>query len=232
MVPVDFTMLAQQCAPQVAPVTLAAIVRTESGFNPYAIGVVGARLVRQPASAAEAVATVHELERQGWNYSVGLAQVNRSNFSRYGLGPETAFEPCRNVAAGAAILAGCFAKARTRSPDSQEALRKSFSCYAAGDFVTGYRTGYVQRVVDNAAMHPIPVVPAIEPAIDPAMTPIRVQPLDAAGAGGGMPSQAGAVGEQTGDERAGSEVDPHARKREGQPGDGEHDPLDSSAVAF
>ncbi|WP_438391694.1 lytic transglycosylase domain-containing protein [Caballeronia sp. DA-9] len=228
MAPVDFSMLARQCAPQVAPMTLAAIVRTESGFNPYAIGVVGGRLVRQPESAAEAVATARELERQGWNYSVGLAQVNRSNFSRYGLGPDTAFEPCRNVAAGAAILAGCFAKARKRSPDSQEALRKSFSCYAAGDFVTGYRTGYVQRVVDNAVMHAIPIVPAI----DPGVTPIRVQPRDAAGAGSRMPSQAGAIGEHTGDERAGSEVDPHASKREGQPGGGEHDPPDSSAVVF
>ena len=44
MLPVDFNALAQECAPQTAPATLAAIVRTESGFNPYAIGVVGGRL--------------------------------------------------------------------------------------------------------------------------------------------------------------------------------------------
>ena len=34
MMPLDFIALAQQCAPQVSPVTMAAIVRTESGFQP------------------------------------------------------------------------------------------------------------------------------------------------------------------------------------------------------
>lgn len=177
MAPVDFSTLAQQCAPQVAPTTLAAIVRTESDFNPYAIGVVGGRLARQPASVAEAVATVRALERQGWNYSVGLAQINRSNFSRYGLTPDMAFDPCRNVAAGAAILAGCYAKARTGSSDGQQALLRSLSCYSAGDFLTGYRTGYVQRVVDNAAPHVVPAVPAISST----PPPIRVVPLDEPG---------------------------------------------------
>ena len=58
MLPFDFITLAQQCAPLVSPVTMAAIVRTESGFNPYAIGVVRGRLVRQPASLVEAVGSV------------------------------------------------------------------------------------------------------------------------------------------------------------------------------
>ena len=47
----DFVSLAMQCAPMVAPLTMAAIVKTESGFNPLAIGVNGgARLVRQKES--------------------------------------------------------------------------------------------------------------------------------------------------------------------------------------
>ncbi|EPT7341098.1 hypothetical protein ACVR8P_005750 [Pseudomonas aeruginosa] len=40
----DFMVLAQQCAPTVAPQTMAAVVQVESSFNPYAIGVVGGRL--------------------------------------------------------------------------------------------------------------------------------------------------------------------------------------------
>ncbi|EGC99197.1 lytic transglycosylase catalytic, partial [Burkholderia sp. TJI49] len=44
-----FAQLARACAPNVDPETLAALVRTESGFNPYAIGVVGGHLTRQPA---------------------------------------------------------------------------------------------------------------------------------------------------------------------------------------
>ncbi|WP_208542422.1 lytic transglycosylase domain-containing protein [Burkholderia multivorans] len=180
--PLDFMTLAQQCAPQIAPVTLAAIVRTESEFNPYAIGVVHGRLLRQPSSAAEAIATVRALEAGGWNFSVGLAQVNRANWPAYGLTADNAFEPCRNLAAGAAILQGCFVTARNRqfhadadSPtDAQTALRASLSCYTSGNFSTGYRTGYVQHVVDNVMgqLSPVPTVPAI--------APIPVVPIDAA----------------------------------------------------
>ena len=66
-----FATLAATCAPRVDRLTLEALVRTESAYNPYAIGVVGGRLVRQPATLEEAVATAHSLERQGYNFSVG-----------------------------------------------------------------------------------------------------------------------------------------------------------------
>ncbi|KVA30542.1 lytic transglycosylase [Burkholderia cepacia] len=176
MMPLDFLSIAQRCAPQIDPTTMAAIVRTESGFNPYAIGVVHGRLRRQPLSAAEAVATARALEETGWNFSVGLAQVNRENWPAYGMTPENAFEPCRNLAAGAAILHRCFSAAAKASAfrvltdhqsDVQAALRAGLSCYASGNFSTGYRTGYVQHVVENAAtlkssvpeIVPIPVLP-------------------------------------------------------------------------
>ncbi len=55
------------------------VVRVESSYNPYAIGVVGGRLVRQPDSLPEALATVRMLEARGFNFSLGLAQVNRYN---------------------------------------------------------------------------------------------------------------------------------------------------------
>ncbi|MEM5295631.1 lytic transglycosylase domain-containing protein [Burkholderia sp. JPY481] len=178
----DFMALAQQCAPQIAPVTMAAIVHTESGFNPYAIGVVHGRLLRQPSNAAEAMATVRALEATSWNFSVGLAQVNRANWRAYGLTAGNAFEPCRNLAAGAAILQGCFVAARNRQgyadadsqSDLQTALRASLSCYVSGNFSTGYRTGYVQRVVDNAADR-LPLPPGV-----PAILPLPVVPVDSA----------------------------------------------------
>ncbi|GJH06785.1 hypothetical protein CBA19C8_39530 [Paraburkholderia terrae] len=77
MLPLNFATLVQQCAPQVSPVTMAAIVRTESGFNPHAIGVVHGRLVRQPVNRTEAEATARALAASGWNFSVGLAHVWR-----------------------------------------------------------------------------------------------------------------------------------------------------------
>ncbi|WP_081076833.1 lytic transglycosylase domain-containing protein [Burkholderia cepacia] len=180
MLPLDFAALAQQCAPQVSPVTMAAIVRTESGFNPYAIGVVRGRLVRQPVSEAEAVATVRALSAGGWNFSVGLAQINRANWAAYGLNEQSVFDPCRNLAAGAAILEGCFTAARAAQPDGrrdpQSALRAGLSCYGSGNFLTGYRTGYVQRVVDDVR----PRESSTSQTVVPAIGAIPVVPVDRA----------------------------------------------------
>jgi len=175
--PLDFASLAQQCAPQIPPIMMAAIVRVESGFNPYAIGVVRGRLLRQPSNDAEAVATVRALEAGGWNFSVGLAQINRVNWSAYGLTTENAFEPCRNLAIGAAILQDCLAAARNRRNrqfDAQAALLASLSCYASGDFSTGHRTGYVQRVMNAVARQP-PLASSVT-----GTTPIPVVPIDSA----------------------------------------------------
>lgn len=166
MIPVILSMLMAQCAPAVHPVTMQAVVRAESGGNPYAIGVVGGRLARQPRTLPEALATVDALARAGWNYSVGLAQVNRSHLAEYGLTGVAAFDACRNLQAGADILARCYARAASRTRTGQVALRDGLSCYYSGNFQTGYRSGYVQRVVMSvgqvSAPARLPVVPAIE----------------------------------------------------------------------
>ena len=78
----DFIALAEQCAPSVHPQTMAAVARVESGFNPFAIGVVGGRLVRQPVNKAEAVATAKSLEQNRFKISMGLGQVNRYNLPK------------------------------------------------------------------------------------------------------------------------------------------------------
>lgn len=116
------------------------VVRVESSYNPYAIGVVGGRLVRQPKNLPEALATVRMLEGRGFNFSIGLAQVNRYNLDKYGLDSyEKAFEPCANLTAGSKILAECYRRANGD-------WGKSFSCYYSGNFSTGFRQGYVQKI--------------------------------------------------------------------------------------
>ena len=98
------------------------VVRVESSFNPYAIGVVGARLERQPRSLEEAVATAARLEREGYNFSLGLAQVNRHNLAPQGLDSyERAFSACENLAAGSRILADCHVRARRNAATSTAA---------------------------------------------------------------------------------------------------------------
>lgn len=119
------------------------VVNVESSSNPYAIGVVGGQLMRQPQNLDEAIATVQMLESKGYNYSVGLSQVNRANFGKYGLDTfEKAFSTCGNLEAGSRILAGCYASAGGD-------WGKAFSCYYSGNFTTGYRDGYVQKIFDS-----------------------------------------------------------------------------------
>ena len=124
----------------VPPTVMEHVVKVESSFNPYAIGVVGGRLARQPRSLAEALSTARMLEERGYNFSLGLAQVNRYNLSRQGLDSyEKAFDTCPNLRAGARILAECYGR-------SGRDWGKAFSCYYSGNFTTGYRHGYVQKV--------------------------------------------------------------------------------------
>ncbi|MFM0671076.1 lytic transglycosylase domain-containing protein [Paraburkholderia sediminicola] len=146
----DFLGIAQRCAPQVDAHTLAAIVSVESGYNPYAIGVVGGHLVRQPRSLAEALATVDMLTRLDYNFSLGLAQVNRYNLARFRETAESIFEPCANLRAAGAILSECFARAARGGGDQQFALRQALSCFYSGDFSTGFKSGYVEKVVAHA----------------------------------------------------------------------------------
>jgi type IV secretion system protein VirB1 len=145
-----FTALAMACAPLVHASTAHALVSVESGFNPHAIGVVGGALERQPRNRAEALATLTQLQTTGWNFSVGLAQINVHNFERLGLTPATAFDPCENLRAMQAVLTECFDRSgfdRSASDRSgQASLRQALSCYYSGNFDTGFRHGYVQRV--------------------------------------------------------------------------------------
>lgn len=123
----------------VSPTIMQHIVKVESSGNPYAIGVVGGRLQRQPRNLTEAVSTAQMLEKKGYNFSLGIAQVNRYNLKKYGLTSyEQAFQICPNLKAGTLILKECYDRAKDWG--------KSFSCYYSGNFVTGYKHGYVQKV--------------------------------------------------------------------------------------
>lgn len=155
------------------------VVRVESSFNPYAIGVVGGRLARQPRTLPEAVATAQMLERRGYNFSVGLAQLNRYNLARQGLATyEQAFQRCPNLQAGSRILAECHGR-------SGGSWGRAFSCYYSGNFTTGYRHGYVQKVFasmraapgaaagETLAIDVVPAVPRTASTVRPGLSASR-----------------------------------------------------------
>ena len=150
--------LARACAPAVAPETLVPVVRVESGFDPLAIGVNGAhRRVYHPRSTAEAVAVAGALLRRDENLDLGLGQINSRNLARLGLGLADAFDPCRNLAAGAQVLQEGYRRADPSPGEEQLGLRVALSFYNTGHPRRGFANGYVARVTRAAAQ----IVPAL-----------------------------------------------------------------------
>lgn len=168
----DFPAIALQCGPEVATEVIQRIVTVESSYNPYAIGVVGGRLQRQPKTKEEAVVTAQYLASNGWNFSMGLGQINRYNLSKYGLDYQSVFEPCSNLKAAAAIYQDCFDRA-AKTSDFASARMKAYSCYYSGNFSRGFvadagsSSSYVDRIanvkIDGSALgavSPIAVIPS------------------------------------------------------------------------
>jgi type IV secretion system protein VirB1 len=142
--------LASTCAPGIAPETLAAIARAESGFDTLAINVNGPGGGRiRPAGTTDAVARARALIAAGRSVDLGLMQVNSRNLGWLGLSVEDAFDPCRSVAAGARVLT-------------------AFSGYNTGSPHRGFANGYVARVLAagsaNEAAPAAPPSPAPQPA--------------------------------------------------------------------
>jgi type IV secretion system protein VirB1 len=156
----DFFGLAVQCAPEVEPSTLAAIVRTESAFNPYAIGVNGGkRLSRAPSSKEEAILNAKFLIERGYNIDLGLGQINMKNLSKLGFSVEDAFEPCMNLSGSARLLQQKYTHATTIGYEAgQPALKAAISTYNTGSTKRGFENGYVRKVLLNAKANDKPFV--------------------------------------------------------------------------
>lgn len=141
---IDFVVLAQQCAPQVDVNIASAIVKSESSFNPFAIGVNrAAGLKKQPTSYEEAVTVAKRLISQGRNIDVGFAQINSANFKRLNLSVEQVFDPCTNLSAMQFIFNDCRNRAKGKD------IYKAMSCYNTGNHSSGFRNGYVAKVSRN-----------------------------------------------------------------------------------
>jgi len=166
----DMTTFIQHCAPAVDSGTMSALIQVESSNHPYSIGVVGGRLVRQPVSHGEAVATAHQLDKDGWNFSIGLGQINRNYLAKHKINYNQAFGACKNLNISSKILKNCYVRAQKSFTQPQAALRAALSCYYSGNFLRGFKSepqnkpSYVQKVVAYASkgVQPIPVVPAIQ----------------------------------------------------------------------
>jgi type IV secretion system protein VirB1 len=170
-----FGQLALRCGPSVAPSTLASIARTESDFQPYSIHDNTTGTSVAPATSDVAMQIASKLTEAGHSVDIGIMQINSANFALLGLTLEAAFDPCKSVAAGAAILAGDYAGGDTHA-GQQSALRAAISRYNTGDAQRGFANGYVHKV-EMAAGY---IVPALDVNAGPAVMdshPLPAAPL-------------------------------------------------------
>lgn len=149
---IDLPALYAECAPQIHPTTMDRVLYVESGRRVFAINVnrkageASAPRPQQPQNIDQAVATAEALIAAGYTVDLGLSQVNHRNLRSLGYTVRDMFEPCRNIAAGGAILASCYDRAiRSGLVGGDAALVGALSCYNTGSLTLGVRIGYVSR---------------------------------------------------------------------------------------
>jgi type IV secretion system protein VirB1 len=164
--------LASQCAPNVAPQTIAAMVQTESHGRPFALNVNGGSQPTEQPDATRAAATAQRYIAAGHSVDLGLGQINSRNMRWLSLTWETVFDPCTNVAAlGRVITANYSAAIVGRDP--QTALRVALSLFNTGSSSRGFRNGYVAKVVGNAGI--ADTVTTLASALPPSPVDARVK---------------------------------------------------------
>ena len=103
----------------------------------------------EAASVNVAIVRASALLRTGRSIDLGLMQINSRNLGWLGLSVEEAFDPCRNIAAGARVLT-------------------SFSGYNTGHPNRGFANGYVARVLAAGASSAAQgLAPVAAPSSDP-----------------------------------------------------------------
>lgn len=164
------------CSSMVNVETMNALIMTESHYNPFVIAVVrDKQLERQPKTKEEAEVAIDWLESQGKNYSVGLGQINKSNFAKYGVTGKVLLDGCTNIKISEKILAQCYKDSPNKS------VAEALSCYYSGNYSYGFvkenigneSSAYVERVIGNFKDKENLVVPSIKAEIPQALSKVR-----------------------------------------------------------
>lgn len=151
-----------QCAPNVGPSTLKAIMKVESNGNHLVVFDNGPAHLPfskrkphwksySPKTKADATKLVKSLLAKGHLLDVGLMQINSNNWHYLGLNATTVFEPCKNVAAAGRLLAENYQRAvEYTGKQGQVPLALALSAYNTGSFSRG--SGYVTKVLKAAGL--------------------------------------------------------------------------------
>ncbi|MEJ5173475.1 MAG: lytic transglycosylase domain-containing protein [Hydrogenothermaceae bacterium] len=91
----------------IPPALLIAIAKVESGFRPWVINInhngQSVRVIN-PKSYEEAIYYLSYLHQNGYNYDVGIGQINVWNVKRLRIDPVSLLDPCNNLMVSAYIL--------------------------------------------------------------------------------------------------------------------------------
>lgn len=159
--------LLMMCAPDVDPVTMAAVVKQESGGQPWVVNNNTTRKSATFVSKAAAVAAAVAAVGRGESVDMGLVQINSKNLPALGLSVAQVFDPCTNIAAGANILAAGYK--RTGS------LGSALSIYNTGRSDSKIGVAYAQKVFQQAGVK-VPGIPGGQLAELPEMSSFAAKP--------------------------------------------------------
>ncbi|AZR33133.1 lytic transglycosylase domain-containing protein [Xanthomonas vasicola] len=146
----DLMSVILACSIGVHPQTVQAIIKHESGGNPYAIN----NQVRSfyPTRFDDAQRIAVEQVRAGRSTDIGLMQINSQHLTRFGVTPVDLLDPCTNIRIGTAILARNYAQTWAKYRAEKPALLSALSMYNTGNESRGLSNGYVSWVSQAAGV--------------------------------------------------------------------------------
>lgn len=140
----DFLALAHICAPSIHPVTLAALVRTESYYDPFVVRDNTLQQTFYPRTLQAAGELIERAQADHHKLAVGLMQVTLAWARELHMDVRALLDPCTNLAIGSEILAQNYLSCWRPSRDPADRLACALSLYWSG---TQSRGGvYVNRV--------------------------------------------------------------------------------------
>lgn len=128
---------------------MTAIVKVESGGNPWAINInkKGIRLLAQPKTKDEAISWINWFNERNYNIDIGIAQINIKNIKKLGYNPTDFLDPCLNLKIASIILLDNYKGSLKYTNNSDDAVKLAISAYNTGNYRSGFTNGYVQKVV-------------------------------------------------------------------------------------
>lgn len=146
---IDYTPYLQCSDPYAHSSIIKAIVRVESGGDPWAINInkKGVRLLAKPKTKEQAQAWIDWFVKNNYNIDIGIAQINIKNIQKLKINPSDFLDPCLNLKVAGQILLANYKNSAKYANNSDDAVKLAISAYNTGNFRSGFDNGYVGKVM-------------------------------------------------------------------------------------